>query len=69
MVLQEINGPDPGALMQEHKTYGTASTFLETLFLLVDKEVNKEPDQELDGRGISKILYAVHHFKKYVKQK
>lgn len=35
----------------------------------VDEEVNKKPDQELDGRGISKILYASQHFKKYVKQK
>ncbi|KAK9443010.1 hypothetical protein VB005_04073 [Metarhizium brunneum] len=43
--------------------------FLERLFLHVDEEVNKKPDQELDGRGISKILYASQHFKKYVKQK
>ncbi|KAG8415432.1 hypothetical protein J3458_009279 [Metarhizium acridum] len=42
---------------------------LKALFLLVDKEVDKEPGEELDGQGVSKILYASHHFKKYVKEK
>lgn len=69
MALQEIDGIDPGRFMEENKTFRTTKEFVEAVLCIADNEVDREPDQGLEGRGMSQILFASHHYKRFIREK
>ncbi|POR35731.1 Uncharacterized protein TPAR_04053 [Tolypocladium paradoxum] len=66
MVLQESEGLDPSTMIKPKQTYSTSREFVDALMWLADNKLDKSPDLILDERGAMSVLYAAHHFKKFI---
>ncbi|KAL2128695.1 hypothetical protein VTI74DRAFT_8832 [Chaetomium olivicolor] len=66
MALQELDGLEPGLVFAPRATLSTAREYVDGLLLLADNKLQKEPDQGMDENEPASILYAVHHFKRFV---
>ncbi|KAL2128843.1 hypothetical protein VTI74DRAFT_8575 [Chaetomium olivicolor] len=63
MALQELDGLQPDNIL---KTLSTASDFVDGLLRLAHNKLDQEPDQGMDEDEPASILYAAHHFKRFV---
>jgi hypothetical protein len=66
MALQELDGLQPDNIFPPRKTLSTASEFVNGLLQLAHNKLEKEPDQGMDEDEPASILYAAHHFKRFV---
>lgn len=66
VALQELDGLQPGAIFPPRKTLSTASKFVDGLLRLAHNKLEKELDQGMDEEEPASILYAAHHFKRFV---
>ncbi|UNI18238.1 hypothetical protein JDV02_004517 [Purpureocillium takamizusanense] len=66
MMMQELEGMDPGARIKPRTTFSTARCFVDALFWLADNEFDKSPDIGLDTRAGRATLYARHQFRRFV---
>ncbi|KAK4031407.1 hypothetical protein C8A01DRAFT_51498 [Parachaetomium inaequale] len=66
MALQELDGLQPGNIFPPRKTLSTASEFVGGLLRLAHNKLEKELDQGMDEDEPASILYAAHHFKRFV---
>jgi len=65
--LQEDDGLQPGAVFPPESTVSMASEFVEGLLRLADNKLDKEPDSGMDEDEPASILYAAHHFRRFMK--
>jgi hypothetical protein len=66
IMMQELEGMDPGARIKPGTTFSTVGSFMDALFWLAENEFQKSPDIGLDSRGGRNTLYARHHFRRFV---
>lgn len=66
IMMQELEGMDPGARIKPRTTFSTVRSFVDALFWLAENEFEKSPDIGLDIRGGRNTLYARHHFRRFV---
>ncbi|KAK4158479.1 hypothetical protein C8A00DRAFT_39198 [Chaetomidium leptoderma] len=66
MVLQEIDGLEPGEVFPPKGTFPTAQDFVDGLLWMAGNMLEKEPDQKMDENEPGSILYAAHHFKRFI---
>lgn len=66
MALQELDGLQADNIFPPRKTLSTASEFVDGLLRLAHNKLEKEPDQGMDEDEPASILYAAHHFKRFV---
>jgi hypothetical protein len=69
MALQDLDGLDPSAAFPPKTPLSTAKEFVDGLLWLADNKLKKEPDQGMERREPPSILYAAHHFKRFVLDK
>ncbi|KAJ4152248.1 hypothetical protein NW754_004043 [Fusarium falciforme] len=67
MMMQELEGMDPGTRIKPQMTFSTARSFVDALFWLAENEFDKSPDPGFDTRGQRNTLYARHHFPNFVR--
>ncbi|KAK3905465.1 kinase-like domain-containing protein [Staphylotrichum tortipilum] len=68
VVLQEIDGLEPGLSFPPRKPVNTAKEFAAGLLSLAANKLEKEADQTLDEKKPGSVLYAAHHFERFVRQ-
>ncbi len=66
MALQELDGLQPDHIFPPRKTLSTASEFADGLLRLAHNKLEKEQDQGMDEDEPASVLYAAHHFKRFV---
>ncbi|KAK4237601.1 hypothetical protein C8A03DRAFT_44572 [Achaetomium macrosporum] len=66
MADQELDGLEPGEVFPPRRTFSTAKEYVDGLLWLADNKLDKEPDQNMDEDEPASILYAAHHFKRFV---
>ncbi|KAH7118318.1 kinase-like domain-containing protein [Dactylonectria macrodidyma] len=66
IIMQELEGMNPGARIKPRATFSTARSFVDALFWLSENEFDKSPDPGFDTRGQRNTLYARHHFPRFV---
>ncbi|KAH6854028.1 kinase-like domain-containing protein [Chaetomium sp. MPI-CAGE-AT-0009] len=69
IALQELDGLQPYNIFPPRKTLSTASEFVDGLLRLAHNKLDKEQDQNMDEDEPASILYAAHHFKRFVQDK
>jgi hypothetical protein len=66
MALQELDGLEPGAIFPPKRPLSTAEGYVDGLLRLADNAFEKEADQNMDEDEPASILYAAHHFRRFV---
>lgn len=66
IALQELDGLQPGNIFPPRKTLSTAREFVDGLLGLAQNKLEKELDQGMDEDEPASVLYAAHHFKRFV---
>ncbi|KAL2135871.1 hypothetical protein VTI74DRAFT_6470 [Chaetomium olivicolor] len=66
IALQELDGLQPGGIFPPKVTLPTANDFVGGLLRLADNKLEKEPGLGMDEDEPASILYAAHHFKRFV---
>ncbi|KAL2015532.1 hypothetical protein VTK56DRAFT_5329 [Thermocarpiscus australiensis] len=66
IAFQELDGLQPGEIFPPKITLSTAKEFVDGLLRLADNKLEKEPDQGMDEDEPASILYAAHHFERFV---
>jgi hypothetical protein len=69
IALQELDGLQPGSIFPPKTTLSTASEFVDGLLRLAHNKLEKEADQGMDEDEPASILYAAHHFRRFVQDK
>ncbi|SPQ23038.1 4837031f-33f6-4093-a056-7aec06a8a47d [Thermothielavioides terrestris] len=67
MALQDLDGLQPDDIFPPRETLSTASDFVDGLLRLAHNKLDKEPDQGMDEVEPVSILYAAHHFERFVR--
>lgn len=65
---QECDGFQPDAIFPPRKTLSAASEFVDGLLRLAHNKFEKESDQGMDENEPASILYAAHHFQRFVQE-
>jgi hypothetical protein len=63
---QELDGLEPGEVFPPRRTFSTAKEYVDGLLWLADNKLEKEKDQNMDEDEPASVLYATHHFKRFV---
>ena len=66
IAFQEHDGLEPNDIAPPKRTMSTAREFVDVLLRLADNKLEKEPDQGMDQFEPASILYAAHHFKRFI---
>ncbi|KAK4141480.1 uncharacterized protein C8A04DRAFT_39090 [Dichotomopilus funicola] len=66
MALQELDGLEASNIFPPSKTVSTANEFVDGLLRLAQNKLDKEADQGMDEDEPASILYAAHHFRRFV---
>ncbi|KAK4105856.1 hypothetical protein N658DRAFT_483263 [Parathielavia hyrcaniae] len=66
MAMQEVDSLEPGLIFPPKSTLSTAKDYVNGLLMLADNNLEKETEQGIDERKPESILYAAHHFRRFV---
>jgi hypothetical protein len=66
MSLQELDGLEPAAIFPPKRPLSTAEEYVDGLLRLADNAFEKEADQNMDEDDPAYVLYAAHHFRRFV---
>lgn len=71
IVMQECEGQYPAERFPVKKMFDTASEYLQSLLWLLDNELDRStnPDIDVDGGSGGMLLYAAHDFRRFVTEK
>ncbi|KAI3397651.1 hypothetical protein diail_10522 [Diaporthe ilicicola] len=67
IAMQECEGQNPAEMFPFNKTFKTASEYIGSLLWLLDNEIDRSTNPDIEGRE-GMLLYAVRDFRRFVTQ-